>query len=122
MYEKTHSYHWIMVASSVFFAGLYAASFFHRHFRVLYDKYIDFVPAFLVPVVLGVMGYAFGLGLAGLVAPESFWKSPTAEMWVLIGNSNDGWQRLLNRLKCLLLAALGGTLTVVLIRLVYIDY
>jgi|SRR6266478_1832674 hypothetical protein len=121
--EKTHPYHWVMVALSLISAGLYVASFFHRHFRVLYDKYIDFVPSFLIPVVLGIMGYTFGMGLAGLIAPESFWKSSTAQKWILVGSFSDhAWQRLLNRLKCLVLAALGGVVTVVLIRLVYIDY
>ena len=121
--EKKHPYCWVMVALSLIWAGLYAASFFHRHFRVLYDKYIDFVPTLLAPVVLGIMGFTFGLALAGLIAPESFWKSSTGHKWLLAGDGGDlWWQRLLNRSKCLFIVAIGGSLTAILIRLVYIDY
>src|SRR5260370_42077398 len=89
MCEKRHPYHWVMIASSLLFAGVYVASFFHSHFRVLYDKYIDFVPSFLIPVVLGIMGYTFVMVLAGLIAPEFFWKRSTSHRWFLLVGFSD---------------------------------
>jgi len=120
--EKTHPYHWVMIAFSVIGAGLYVGSFFHSHFRILYDKYADFLPTYLIPVALGIIGTTFGMALAGLVAPESFLESAAGQRW-LVGSCNSRWwQRLIIRLNCLVLVLLYGSLILVLVWLVYIDY
>jgi hypothetical protein len=120
--DKPHPYQKIMISLSTLFAVLYAASFFHRDFRILYNKYLD-VPSWLSPLALAICGFTFGMGLGGLVAPESFWKSRTGQKWLLVGDRGDlWWQRLLNRWKCCFIVVLFGTATEELIRLVYIDF
>ena len=105
---------------SVGLALLYGASYFCPAFQVLYDKYVYFVPAWLRPLALVAVGFAFGSYLAMLIAPKSFLQ--TSGAWLFTGRSGELWfDRAWNRAKCFVLVLIFGVLTGELINKAFFD-
>src|SRR5262245_20906766 len=120
--QRPHPYRRVVLLISVGLTLVYGASYFCPAFRVLYDKYVYFLPDWLRPFALAAVGFAFGNALAILVAPKSFLQHGTGRPWLLSGDSGELWiDRAWNRGKCLVLVLLFGGLTVELIRLAFID-